>query len=168
MSETDSNIVFSPIGFVESPHVKLEGMPIQPRGAKGIQGRLILDPELAQGLHDLDGFSHIIVLYYFHKSEGYDLLVKPFLDTATHGVFATRAPRRPNPLGLSILRVIDVTDNIVTVEDIDIHNGTPIIDIKPYVAAFDDCKADCFGWMDGKKEEVREARSDSRFVSPQE
>ncbi len=166
MPGMDSQIIFSPIGTVESPHEDLKGMPIQPSGARGIQGRLHIRPELREGLVDLEGFSHIIVLYCFHKSHGYDLSVKPFLDTATHGVFATRAPRRPNPLGLSILRVIDVVENIITVEDIDIHNGTPILDIKPYVAAFDDCKADRFGWMDGKKDDVQEARSDDRFVTP--
>ncbi|MFW6304865.1 MAG: SAM-dependent methyltransferase, partial [Candidatus Saliniplasma sp.] len=96
------NITYAPIGTVHSPYRDIQGMPIQPTGAKGVKGTLKLKDEYKDGLKDLDGFSHIIILYYFHLSEGYSLTVEPFLDKEERGLFATRAPKRPNPIGLSI------------------------------------------------------------------
>ena len=92
-------VIFHPIGSIISPHQDLEGMPIQPTGARGVKGRIILNPDLVDGLKDLEGFSHLVLIYFFHQSEGYELQIKPFLDDDKRGVFATRAPRRPNKIG---------------------------------------------------------------------
>ncbi|MEM5787561.1 MAG: SAM-dependent methyltransferase, partial [Syntrophobacteraceae bacterium] len=102
------DIIFRPIGTIHSPFTKLEGMPIQPQGAKGVRGEIRIKPELVPGLKDIEGFSHLILLYHFHLSRRYSLEVKPFLDDSSHGVFATRAPNRPNSIGLSIVRLIGV------------------------------------------------------------
>ena len=92
-------IELEPIGVIHSPHKKLEGMPIQPSRARGIKGTVEVEPRFEEGLQDLEGFSHIVLLYWLHKSEGYRLKVVPFLDDVERGLFATRAPRRPNPIG---------------------------------------------------------------------
>lgn len=154
---------YEPIGTVHSPFRKVDGMPIQPVGARGVAGLIEIRPELQEGLKDLEGFSYIIVLYHFHKSSGYSLLVKPFLDKTDHGVFATRVPKRPNSIGLSVLKLIRVEGNQVHVENLDILDGTPVLDIKPYVPKFDVWAADRAGWFDGKAENAEFLRSDERF-----
>jgi tRNA-Thr(GGU) m(6)t(6)A37 methyltransferase TsaA len=138
-------------------------MPIQPAGAKGIAGTVEINPEYQEGLADLDGFSHIILLYHFHLSEGYSLLVKPFLDEHLRGVFSTRAPRRPNPLGLSVVRLVKIEGSTLHIENIDIMDGTPLLDIKPYVPDMDGVKAERSGWLSGKVGGVCEAKADERF-----
>jgi len=120
-----TEIVFTPIGTVHSPFSDPRDMPIQPVGARGVRGTIELDPTYATGLKDLEGFSRIIVLYHFHRSNGYSLEVVPFLDKATRGVFATRAPRRPNTIGITMLKLIAVDGATLTVEDVDILDGTP-------------------------------------------
>jgi len=127
----------SSIGTIETPFNDLKGMPIQPSGAAEVQGTIVLEKEYEQGLSDLEGFSHIILLYFFHQSKGYNLMVKPFLDDQKRGLFSTRAPKRPNPIGLSIVRLIKREGNRLSIEGIDVLNGTPLIDIKPYVPGFD-------------------------------
>ncbi len=112
-------------------------MPVQPTGAKGIAGTIEIKPEYIDGLKDIEGFSHIILIYHFHLSKGYSLKVKPFLDENLRGIFATRAPKRPNPLGISVVKLIKVKNNILQIEDVDIVDGTPLLDIKPYVPDFD-------------------------------
>jgi tRNA-Thr(GGU) m(6)t(6)A37 methyltransferase TsaA len=131
--------VFSyvPIGTIHSPFTEPAGMPIQPAGATGVRGTVMLEEQFREGLRDLCGFSRIILLYAFHRSQGYELGVIPFLDTIPHGVFATRAPRRPNAIGLSIVRLIAVNGCELVIEDVDVVDGTPLLDIKPYVSAFD-------------------------------
>ena len=111
-----TEIVFTPIGTVHSPFSDPRDMPIQPVGARGVRGTIELDPTYATGLKDLEGFSRIIVLYHFHRSNGYSLEVVPFLDKATRGVFATRAPRRPNTIGITMLKLIAVDGATLTVE----------------------------------------------------
>jgi tRNA (adenine37-N6)-methyltransferase len=152
-----------PIGVIRSPFEEITGMPIQARGAEGVPGRVELDEELVGGLKDLQGFSHIVLIYHFHLSEGYSLEVKPFLDDRPHGVFATRAPRRPNPIGISVVRLVRVEGHVLHIEDVDVVDGTPLLDIKPYVPEFDVRRAERIGWLEGKAGRVKETRADERF-----
>ena len=157
-------IEINPIGVIHSPFKELDGMPIQPTGAKGVEGKVEIFPEFQPGLKDLDGFSHIILLYHFHMSNGYKLEVTPFLDTIKRGLFSTRAPKRPNPIGLSIVKLEKVVNGILHISNIDVLDGTPLLDIKPYVPDFDlqeDVRA---GWLDKAKGRVSKKKSDDRFL----
>jgi tRNA-Thr(GGU) m(6)t(6)A37 methyltransferase TsaA len=154
-------IEYRPIGVIHTPHKKIEGMPIQPSRAEGILGTVEVLAEFAEGLADLDGFSHIVLLYHFHKSSGHQLSVVPFLDDRPRGLFATRAPRRPNPIGLSVVRLIGVEGNRLSVEDVDMLDGTPLLDIKPYVPEFDERSDIHLGWLEAARE--RKRLSDDRF-----
>ena len=156
-------IVYEPIGIIHSPFKDIKGMPIQPTGAKGIAGTIEIYPEFAEGLKDLEGFSHMILIYHFHLSEGYSLTVKPFLDEHSRGVFATRAPKRPNPIGISVVRLKNITGNILNIEDVDIIDCTPLLDIKPYVPEFDVQEIEKIGWLSQKAEKVHKFKSDERF-----
>ncbi len=138
-------------------------MPIQPAGATGIGGTIEIFPDFADGLKDLDGFSHIILLYHFHKNRRFKLIVTPFLDSRPHGVFSTRVPRRPNSIGLSIVKLLRIKNNILEIENIDILDKTPLIDIKPYVQEFDQPPANRFGWFEQAKGKVQNKKSDDRF-----
>jgi len=158
-----NKITFKPIGIIHSPHKTIEGIPIQPAGAKGIKGEIEIYKEFEGGLKDLDGFSHIYLLYYFHKSKDYSLQVKPFLDDETHGVFATRAPKRPNGIGLSVLKIIEVKNNIIYVENVDILDGTPVLDIKPYSSKFDAVENERNGWLEKNLDKSVNKKSDDRF-----
>lgn len=153
------------IGVVHTEYKSLENMPIQPNGAGNTVGRIILFEEYQNGLTDLAGFSHIFLIYRFHLSEGYELVVQPFLDDRKHGVFATRAPRRPNPIGLSIVKILSIRDNIIEVEGVDLVDGTPVLDIKPYMAQFDKIEHSTSGWLNRSEETIKKARSDGRFKS---
>ena len=155
---------YRPIGFFRTPFTSIQGMPIQPIGGGATEGTIEILPEFREGLTDLEGFSHIIVLYHFHKIEGYDLLVKPFLDTATHGIFATRSPKRPNPIGLSVMRLKAVHTDSLRLEGIDVLDRTPVVDIKPYVPDFDRYNAEKTGWFDGKSANAVSHLSDDRFA----
>ncbi len=156
-------VSYEPIGTIHSPFNDIKGMPIQPTGAEGIEGVLEIKPEFTEGLKDLDGFSHIILIYHFHKSENYSLTVEPFLDKKRRGVFSTRAPKRPNPIGFSIVRLIDVDGSRINIKDIDVLDGTPILDIKPYVPEFDHREVTSTGWLNKRAKEVNEKKSDDRF-----
>lgn len=162
--EDQGFIQFDPIGIIHTPYKKLEEMPIQPGGASGVRGELFLNPEFTEGLTDLEGFSHVYLIYHFHKVNEYHLTVKPFLDDETHGIFSTRAPKRPNPIGLSVVRLLSITENVLILENVDVLDGTPILDIKPYVPAFDHPENVSVGWLTGKTEDVKTKRSDERFV----
>ena len=154
----------TPIGIIHTPFDDLEGMPIQPSGAAQVQGTIVMDKEYEQGLNDLEGFSHIILLYHFHRSKGYKLMVKPFLDDHKRGLFSTRAPRRPNPIGLSIVRLMKRDGNKLYIEGIDVLNGTPLIDIKPYVPGFDTKEVTSIGWLEKSHEKAISLKSDDRFI----
>ena len=154
---------YTPIGTIHSPFTEPAGMPIQPAGAAGVRGSVLIDDLFRGGLRDLSGFSRIILIYALHRSQGYELEVIPFLDTSPHGVFATRAPRRPNAIGLSIVRLISVNDCELVIEDIDVVDGTPLLDIKPYVPEFDCFPDERSGWFTGCKERVVTVRADERF-----
>ncbi len=122
-----------------------------------------MEPQFEPGLKDLSGFSHIILIYHFHASKGYVLEVKPFLDDSLRGVFATRAPRRPNPIGLSVVRLVSVEGCTLRIQDVDVLDGTPLLDIKPLVPEFDSPGVDRIGWLSGKVQGVQSARADDRF-----
>jgi len=144
--------IMKPIGVIHSPFTEKEHTPIQPTRSQAI-GRVEVMPEFAAGLQDIEGISHIILLYVFHQSEGYSLLVKPFLDNHQHGLFATRYPYRPNPIGLSIVRLISRQDNVLEIEGVDVLDGTPLLDIKPYVPQFDIHLNGRVGWYETRSHE---------------
>ncbi len=162
-STREMDITFKPIGIIHTPFTTREGMPVQPTGAAGIKGTVELNEELVDGLLDLNGFSHICLIYFFHLSEGFDLQVIPFLDHNMHGVFATRAPKRPNPIGISTVRLTKVSGNILEIENVDMLDGTPLLDIKPYVPAFDVFKTQKCGWLENAGKKILNLKSDSRF-----
>ncbi len=137
---------FTSIGIIRSPYAEPEGVPVQGVFADGAAGTVEVFPEFAAGLADLDGFSHIILLYCFHRSQGYALTCRPFLDDCDRGIFATRAPRRPNPIGMSIVRLLGVEGCVLRIADVDIVDGTPLLDIKPYVPDFDVRTGVSTGW----------------------
>ncbi len=155
--------MYSPIGTIRSPFRDVEGMPIQPNGARGVRGTVEVSGQYREGLADLDGFARIILIYAFHACKDHCLTVTPFLDTAPRGVFATRSPRRPNAIGLSIVRLIVVKDTILEVEDVDVLDGTPLLDIKPYVPEFDSYPGSACGWLERAAGDAAKARSDGRF-----
>lgn len=156
------------IGIIRTPFIWLDDMPIQPSGAKGTEGTIEIFEPFLEGLQDLDGFSHIILLYHFHQSKEYRLKVRPFLDVQDRGVFATRAPVRPNPIGLSVVRLLSIQGRIIHIRDIDVLDGTPILDIKPFVPAFDVPDLPVrIGWLDQLAKRVSLVRSDSRFSDKQ-
>jgi tRNA (adenine37-N6)-methyltransferase len=150
----EHNIVYRPIGVIHSEHTIAEKTPIQPIYAQGCQGWVEVWPEFAEGLRDLEGFSHLYLIYHFHCAELPKLLVKPFLQDALRGVFATRMPCRPNAIGLSIVQLVRHEGNILYLEDVDILDGTPLLDIKPYTARFDFIKTSRNGWQDEVDEET--------------
>jgi tRNA-Thr(GGU) m(6)t(6)A37 methyltransferase TsaA len=139
-------------------------MPIQPKGAKDTIGTIEIDAKYQDGLQDLDGFSHIYLLYNFHEAARTDLIVTPFMDTTPRGVFSTRSPLRPNHIGLSIVELVGVEKNLIKVRGIDILDGTPLLDIKPYIEHFDAVQDSRSGWMKGSASDVETKRSDKRFV----
>jgi tRNA (adenine37-N6)-methyltransferase len=153
----------NPIGTIHTPFTKLEGMPIQPTGAVGVNGTIEIFDEFRDGLKDLDGFSHIILLYRFHRSIGYNLHVIPFMDMTPRGVFATRAPKRPNPIGMSVVQLNRIENGILHVCNIDILDGTPLLDIKPYVPEFDHPQEVRTGWIANSTDTVLTKKSDKRF-----
>ena len=155
------SITYRPIGVVRSPFSEPQGVPIQPSRGRGIRARVELLPELADGLADLDGFSHIILLCHLHRSQGYSLRVVPFLDHVPRGVFATRAPRRPNSIGLSVVRLLSIDGATIHFEGVDLLDGTPVLDIKPYVPEFDNREEIRLGWLERVR--CRSAVSDGRF-----
>jgi len=157
------SITLTPIGAIHSPFTDIAGMPIQPNGARGTRGTVEVFPSYAGGLQDLDGFERIILIYAFHQCNGHQLVVKPFLDTTSRGVFATRSPKRPNAIGLSTVRLIEVKGGTLTVEDIDVLDGTPLLDIKPYVPAFDAYPGSRCGWFENVACNAETHRSDDRF-----
>ena len=158
-----NEITYQPIGVIRSPFTDPKGTPIQPAGAEGVNGRVEILPEYVEGLQDVDGFSHIILIYHFHLSRAPSLKVKPFMDSEAHGVFAIRAPSRPNPIGISVVRLVRIEDNILHIQDVDIVDGTPLLDIKPYVPEFDIREVEKIGWLEKNVHKVAASRDDGRF-----
>lgn len=158
-----TEFVFHVIGVVRSNHTDPSKTPIQPVFAQGEKGRIILDPEYSDGLVDLESFSHIYLFYVFHKTQKTKLTVRPFLEEETHGVFATRATCRPNKLGISVVKLISVEGNILNVEDVDILDGTPVVDMKPYIARFDTRDDVKSGWQDRIPDDIATVRGRRGF-----
>ena len=150
-----------PIGVIEIPFREAAGTPIQPSRANGARGRVRIDPRLHDGLKDLEGFERIWLIYWFHKAPGSNLLVTPFLDSRQRGIFATRSPARPSPIGISAVRLLAVNDGVLEVEDVDIIDGTPLLDVKPYVPEFDSHPKSKAGWFEGSNSQRKVA--DERF-----
>ena len=143
-------ITYKPIGKIKSPFKEPEGTPIQPPGAEGVEGKVELLPEYEDGLKDIEGFSHLILLYHCHLTGDFSLTNKPFMEDKEHGIFAIRAPSRPNSIGLSIVKLKKREGNILYIEDVDIVDGTPLLDIKPYVTDFDEREDVKIGWLEKK------------------
>lgn len=157
-------ITYRPIGVIHTPFKKPEGTPIQSVAATDTSAVVEIFPEYAEGLEDLDGFSHIILLYHFHLSAKFSLSVRPFLDHTPRGLFATRAPARPNSIGLSIVRLSGISNGELQVMDVDILDGTPLLDVKPYIPKFDVRKVNNIGWLDSRASKVDGAKDDGRFA----
>lgn len=165
MYAAESAFTYRPIGVIHSPFKEREGTPIQGTFAPEAEGTIEIYPQFEEGLADLEGFSHIWVLYHFHLSEGYKLRVVPFMDDTERGLFSCRAPRRPNPIGMSLVRLLAVKGRTLKVAELDMLDGTPVLDIKPYSPRIDHREGVRCGWLDEIDEETRRKRSraDGRF-----
>jgi tRNA-Thr(GGU) m(6)t(6)A37 methyltransferase TsaA len=164
MSGVGGAVVYRPIGVVRSPFTELEGMPLQSVAAADVRGTIEIDSAFAGGLRDLDGFSHLHVVVHLHRSRPRGLVVTPFLDDSPRGVFATRSPRHPNPIGLSVVRLEHIERTTLHVAGLDLLDGTPVLDLKPYVPTFDCVAAERIGWFAGKVDRVHDLRADDRFA----
>lgn len=151
------------IGIIHTQHTDPSQTPIQPVFSKGMRGQVILFPDYVDGLADLDGFSHIYLFYYFNRSNMTKMRVKPYLDDKARGIFATRAPHRPNKIGMSLVRLLGVRDNVLEIDGADMLDNTPLIDIKPYIGRFSPKEAVRSGWQDQISDEVANLRGTRRF-----
>lgn len=140
-------IAYEPIGVIRTPFTEPSGIPRNTAAAAGVHGTVEIEPRFAPGLKDLDGFSHVVLLFHFHRSEGYELELVPAGEGRTRGVFATRAPRRPNAIGLSVVRLERIEAGVLHVRDVDIVDGTPLLDIKPYLPTVDAPEGVRTGWL---------------------
>lgn len=160
----EQQIVVNPIGIIHTPHQDIKDMPIQPIAAQGIRGHIELFPHYASGLKDLEGFSHITLLYHFHKIEGYELIVTPFMDTVPRGIFSCKAPKRPNAIGLSTVRLLAIEGTTLFIEQPDMLDGTPLLDIKPFYPRYDNPENVSIGWLEKNKAlPLEKLRADERF-----
>jgi tRNA-Thr(GGU) m(6)t(6)A37 methyltransferase TsaA len=155
-------IVMHPIGVIHTPFTNKSQTPIQSARSQVI-GTVEIFLDFVDGLEDVEGFSHLILLYVFHRSSGYELRVKPYLDDQLRGLFATRHPRRPNPIGISIVRLLKCQGTVLEIEGVDVLDNTPLLDIKPYVPDFDYRPNISIGWLEQAKGKVKPSVSDSRF-----
>ncbi len=159
-----TEIRFRPIGTIHSPFSEPRGTPIQSIAGKAVRASVEVFPEYAEGLRDVEGFSHLILLYYFDRAAPYRLAVVPFMDSDPHGVFATRAPARPNPIGISVVRLVERRSNILRIEEVDILDGTPLLDIKPFIPDFDARRHTRKGWLSRGIRLLRRTQDDARFA----
>jgi len=157
-------VEYRPIGVIHTPFKESKGVPIQPSGRKDIKGIIELKPEYREALKDLEGFSHIILIYHLHLSRGYKLQVIPFLDDVERGLFATRAPRRPNPIGMSVVSLERIEGTTLHISDLDIVDGTPLLDIKPYIPRFEKTEDIRIGWLKDLAHRADDAVADDRFT----
>ena len=156
-------IVYHPIGLIRTPFMERTGTPIQPVASEDSVGRIELDPIYLEGLQDIDGFSHLVLLYHFHRSVGFNLSVVPFLDNEPRGLFSTRAPKRPNAIGLSVVRLTGVEGNILHIKDVDMLDNTPLLDIKPYVPQLEPSVVEKIGWFAKALDRIPHQTADERF-----
>lgn len=155
---------FKAIGILKTPYTSKSGVPIQGIFDPESKGRAEIFEQYEPGLKDIEGFSHLILLYVFHRSEGYDLICKPYMEDKLHGVFSIRAPKRPNPLGFSVVRLDKREGSVLYLAEVDILDGTPLLDIKPFVPKFDHRENAQVGWMEGTFRDMKGAPvSDNRF-----
>jgi len=141
-------IMMSPIGVIHSPYKQVKDIPIQGKFKPGAKACIELKKKYAPGLKDLDGFSHAIIIYYFHKSQKEDIIGKPFLEDKEHGIFAIRSPNRPNHIGLSVVKIDTIQHNRLYFSEVDVLHRTPVLDIKPYVKHFDARDSTISGWIE--------------------
>ena len=161
---TNTTITYKPIGYIRTPFLKIAEMPVQPNGALGIYGVIDLNEELVPGLADLDGFSHLILLYHLHLVKESKLTVVPFMDDKPHGIFATRAPARQNPIGISTVKLQKIEGNLIYIEGVDMVDNTPLLDIKPFFPKYDNKQKVKYGWLEEKKNiDITKIKSDNRF-----
>jgi tRNA-Thr(GGU) m(6)t(6)A37 methyltransferase TsaA len=157
-------VEFRPIGIIHTPFKSREDVPIQSTGGQDVEGIVEVDPDYAEGLEDIGGFSHLLLVYHLHLSQGYKLKVMPFMDTVERGLFSTRAPRRPNAIGVSVVNLEKVDGNKLHIRGIDMVDGTPLLDIKPYVPTLYPSPEEIrVGWLKGKTDRMRKHRPDNRF-----
>ena len=156
-------ISYTPIGIIHTPFKEPRGVPIQPTAGQDIQAVVEVFPEFSEGLADLEGFSHLILLFHMHLSREYSLKVTPFMDTRLRGLFSTRAPSRPNSIGLSIVRLEKVEDNRLYIRDVDMVDKSPLLDIKPYFSTLDEREEVRIGWLENKIDNLHKTRDDGRF-----
>ena len=159
-----NEIKYTPIGVIHSQFKEPKGIPIQSAAAKGIEGTVEVFPEFAEGLKDVEGFSHIILVYHFYLARKSSLKVKPYLDNEVRGIFSTRAPGRPNPIGVSIVLLIGIEETLLQIQEVDIIDGTPLLDIKPYVPAFDVRETVKIGWLEKNIHKLSMSKDDGRFT----
>jgi len=159
-----NTIKYIQIGIIHSPFKEPKGTPIQPIAAQGIDGTVEVFQNYIEGLEGVKGFSHVILVYHFHLSKKSQLKVMPFMDDQKHGVFSTRAPNRPNQIGISVVRLTEIEGNILHVKDLDIVDGTPLLDIKPYVPEFDIRDAKKIGWLKNNISKLPTSKDDGRFI----
>jgi tRNA (adenine37-N6)-methyltransferase len=157
------SIVYKPIGFVHSAYSQPEGTPIQSAFAQNTGAVIVLCPQYREGLDGLEGFSHIYILYHLHLVGNKGLKVTPFLDDKPHGIFATRSPARPNPIGISVVALEKIEGNRLYINNVDILDGTPVLDIKPYLPRFDCFETSRNGWFENKQNLMSTACDDGRF-----
>ncbi|MDR4507630.1 MAG: tRNA (N6-threonylcarbamoyladenosine(37)-N6)-methyltransferase TrmO [Candidatus Brocadiaceae bacterium] len=158
-------ITYTPIGIIHSEFKEPKGIPIQSATAKDFKGTVEIFPDYADGLKDVEGFSHIMLVYHFHLAKKSSLHVKPFLDNEIRGVFSTRAPGRPNPIGISVVRLIKKEEALLHIQDVDIVDGTPLLDIKPYVPVFDSREQVKIGWLEKNIYTLSESKDNGRFTT---
>lgn len=160
----ESTYIFRSIGIIHTPFETAEGVPIQGALCPETRGWVEIFPEFAAGLQDVEGFSHLILLYVFHRSKGFHLITRPFLEETPRGLFAIRAPKRPNPIGFTVVRLLSRDGPRLEIGGVDMLNGTPLLDIKPYVSAIDAHTDVREGWLSGKmRSDVDKKLSDDRF-----
>jgi tRNA-Thr(GGU) m(6)t(6)A37 methyltransferase TsaA len=141
-------ITVQPIGVIHSPYKDTKGIPIQGTFDDKVEAWIELRDGYAGGLKDLDGFSHAVLIYYFHRSHREEIEGRPFLEQEKHGIFAIRSPHRPNHIGLSVVKIKSIQDNRMHFTEVDVLDGTPLLDIKPYVKYFDSRDNVISGWLD--------------------
>ena len=163
MTAEMASIVYTPIGVIRSEHHEPEKTPIQPVYARGCSGRAEILTQYVEGLKDLDGFSHLLLLYHFHRAGEPLLTVVPFTDDQPRGLFSTRSPRRPNPIGLSLVRLLRIEGAVLHLSDVDILDGTPLLDIKPYSPRFEQADDATGGWTATVDEETARRRGRRGF-----
>jgi tRNA (adenine37-N6)-methyltransferase len=160
----DQIITYKSIGIIKTPYNAIDDMPIQPVGAQEVEGVIELDKEFIPGLMDIEGFSHLILIYHFHLVTKSSLSVIPFMDNKPHGIFATRAPVRPNSIGISTVKLLRVENNMLHIAGVDMVNDTPLLDIKPFFPKYDNRNNVKYGWLEEKEGiDISKVRSDRRF-----